>query len=163
MMPINPRVYSGTQSGGGLSVGSTGDERALGAFASVDDLEAAMRTQYQIEIPVVHRFADHVYAREITIPAGTLLTGKIHKTRQLNIISAGSIQVWEEGRPTRRIDAPHSFISEAGARRVGLALTETVWTTIHGTDETDIDRLEAELIEPHDTISTLPSEDKWPG
>lgn len=123
---------------------------------SVDTLESAMITQPQIAIEPVHLFADGLYAREITIPAGTLLTGKIHRTRHLNIISQGDISVWSAGEPVRRIRAPFSFVAEPGTRRVGFAHEDTVWTTIHATSETDLEQLEAVLIEPHDIL--LPSE-----
>jgi hypothetical protein len=116
----------------------------------------------------VHRFADGLYAREITIPAGTLLTGKIHRTRHLNVISSGEITVWSDGEPVRRIQAPFSFVSEPGARRVGYAHRDTTWTTIHGTSETDLDVLEATLIESREPSSLLPSagpteENSWLG
>lgn len=122
----------------------------------VDALEAAMLAEPQVTIEPVHRFADGLYAREITIPAGTLLTGKIHRTRHLNIVSQGDISVWSEGEPVRRIQAPFSFVAEPGTRRVGFAHADTVWTTIHATHETDLARLEAQLIEPHDN-PCLPS------
>lgn len=119
---------------------------------SVDELEALMRahpTAVAVEIEPVHHFADGLYAREITIPAGTLLTGKIHKTRHLNIVSAGEITVWSAGEGSRRIRAPFTFVAEPGSRRVGFAHEDTVWTTVHATHETDLGRLEGELIEPH--------------
>lgn len=132
--------------------GEDGTAPTLPAFASVDELEAAMRTRPQVDLPPVHRFADGLYAREITIPAGTLLTGKQHRTRHLNIISAGEISVWSAGEPVRRIRAPYSFVAEPGTRRVGYAHADTVWTTIHATAETDLARLEAALIEPTDPL-----------
>lgn len=124
----------------------------LGALPSIDidRLEAAILRHEQIPIEPVHRFADGIYAREITIPAGAILTGKIHRTRHLNIISRGDISVWSAGEPVRRIRAPYAFVAEAGARRVGVAHEETVWTTVHGTALTDLAALEAALIEPHD-------------
>lgn len=117
---------------------------------NVDELEGVMvRECVPVEIEPVHRFAQGIYAREITIPAGTLLTGKIHRTQHLNVISAGDISVWTEGEPVRRIKAPYTFVAEPGTRRVGYAHADTVWTTIHATTETDLERLEATLIEPH--------------
>lgn len=116
----------------------------------MDALEAAMLREPQVAIVPVHRFADGVYAREITIPAGTLVVGKIHKTRCLHIVSKGSILIGADGEADRLITAPCTFVAEPGARRVGLAVEETVWTTIHGTDTTDLAELELELIEPHD-------------
>ena len=106
-----------------------------------------MLEQPQVEIEPTHYFADGIYAREIVIPAGTLLTGKIHRTRHLNIVSKGKIAVvTEDGQ--KIIEAPCTFVAEAGTKRVGLALEDTVWTTIHASQETDLDKLETELIAP---------------
>ena len=93
----------------------------------------------------VHHFAPGVYAREMTIYAGTVLTGKIHKTEHLNIISKGKIVVVSpEGR--KIIEAPHTMVSKPGIKRVGYALEDTVWTTIHVTDETDLEKIEDQVI-----------------
>lgn len=117
---------------------------------SVDLLEGAMaREPMRLTLEPVHHFAPGLYARELTIPEGTLLTGKIHRTAHLCVISSGDITVWTEGEPAKRLVAPCTFLSGPGARRVGYAHRETVWTTLHPTDETDLDRLEALLIEPH--------------
>lgn len=117
---------------------------------AVDYLEEAIRRQLPpIDLEPVHHFAPGIYARELTIPAGVLLTGKIHRTTHLNIVSQGSIVVWSETEGTRRIDAPFAFVASPGTRRIGFALTDTVWTTIHATDLTDLDELEQVLIEPH--------------
>ena len=110
-------------------------------------LETAMRECEAVEIATVHHFANGIYAREITIPAGTLLTGKVHKTEHLNIVSKGVITVWtEQGMKT--VSAPFTMVSQPGTKRVGYAHEETVWTTIHATTERDLEKLEAELIEP---------------
>ena len=106
-----------------------------------------MLEQPQVEIEPTHYFADGIYAREIVIPAGTLLTGKIHRTRHLNIVSKGKIAVvTEDGQ--KIIEAPCTFVAEAGTKRVGFALEDTVWTTIHASKETDLEKLETELIAP---------------
>lgn len=118
--------------------------------AAFDRLEAAMFAEPQVEIVPVHHFADGIYAREITIPAGTLLTGKIHRTQHLNIISRGRISVYTEGEPPREIVAPFAFVAEPGTRRLGFAHEDTTWTTIHATRETSLEALEAALIEPHE-------------
>lgn len=94
-----------------------------------------------------HYFADDLYARELFIPKGTLLTGKIHRTTHLNIISKGEISVMtEEG--VKRLKAPCTIVSKPGMKRVGYAHEDTVWTTIHGTEETDLEVLEQKLISP---------------
>jgi hypothetical protein len=113
----------------------------------IDQLEALMRREPQVEIEPVHHFAHGLYAREITIKAGTLLTGKIHRTEHLNIVSKGRIIVWTED-GMREVSAPFTMVSHPGTKRVGYALEDTVWTTIHATAETDLMKLEAELIAP---------------
>ena len=107
--------------------------------------EAFMREQPQVEIPVKHYFSQGVYAREITIPAGVILTGDIHKFKQLNILSKGRMQVYtEEG--IREVEAPFTVVSPPGTKRIAHTLTECVWTTIHGTDETDVSEIEKVFI-----------------
>ena len=107
--------------------------------------EAFMREQPQVEIPVKHYFSQGVYAREITIPAGVILTGDIHKFTQLNILSKGRMQVYtEEG--IREVEAPFTVVSPPGTKRIAHTLTECVWTTIHGTDETDVNEIEKVFI-----------------
>lgn len=112
--------------------------------AKVLHLERKIAEQPQVDCPVKHYFAPGIYAREMTIPAGVVLTGAVHKTEHLCIISKGRISVsTDEG--VREFAAPCTFVSKAGAKRAGYAHEETVWTTIHATDETDLDKLCEEL------------------
>lgn len=107
--------------------------------------EAVMRKLPQVEIPVQHFFSDGVYARHGRIPAGTMLTGKIHKRWNLNILSEGEMTVLTaEG--MKRLKGPHVIVSPPGLKRVAYCHTDCVWTTIHGTHETDVDKIEAEFI-----------------
>ena len=113
----------------------------------LDALEAQMRTYPQVEIIPRHYFAEGLYAREITIPKGTLLTGKIHHFQHLNIISQGDITVLTEQGP-KRVTAPCTLISPPGTKRLGYAHAETVWTTVHANPEDiqDVEKLEAVLV-----------------
>lgn len=95
----------------------------------------------QVEIPVEHHFSKGVYAREIKIPAGSLIIGKIHKFENLNILSSGEILIASiEG--IEHVIAPYTKVSNAGTKRMLYAITDCVWTTIHGTDLTDVDAIE---------------------
>lgn len=108
-------------------------------------LETEMRKEPQVEIPPQHYLAKGLYAREITIPAGTLLTGKIHLEEHLNIISKGDISVLTDD-GIKRITAPATIISKPGIKRVGYAHADTVWTTIHACELTDIAEIEEALV-----------------
>jgi hypothetical protein len=109
-------------------------------------LEREMVKFEQLEILTTHYFAEGLYAREIFIPKGVLLTGKIHKTEHLNILSKGDITVWTED-GMKRLKSPYTLVSKPGTKRVGFAHEDTIWTTIHATKETDLEKLELELIE----------------
>lgn len=111
----------------------------------LERFESEMFKLGTIEIPVKHHFSQGVYAREITIPKGTVLTGKIHKYSQLNILSKGDISVLtEEG--IKRVQAPFAIVSPPGTKRVAYAHEESVWTTVHGTEETDLEKIETHFI-----------------
>lgn len=108
-----------------------------------------MRSMSPIEIPVKHYFSHGVYAREITIPKDTILTGKIHKYSQINILSQGEISVLTED-GVKRLKAPYTLLSAPGTKRIAYAHEETVWTTIHGTNETDLEVIEEKFIAQSD-------------
>lgn len=108
----------------------------------VHAFEAELLKLPQLEIEPRHYFADGAYAREITIPAGAVVTGKIHKYSQINILSKGEISVLTEN-GIERVSAPFTVVSPPGTKRVAYAHTECVWTTILGTDEKDADKIEA--------------------
>lgn len=93
--------------------------------------------------PLKHWLAPGIYAREIHLPAGTLVVGKIHRHRHLNIISQGRITCYTEY-GLEHHQAPSSFISEPGTKRVVYTHEDAIWTTIHPnpTNETDITKLE---------------------
>lgn len=107
----------------------------------------------QVECPVVHRFAPGVYLREIHMPAGTMVIGHKHKTEHLNIILQGRCRVIIDGAVVE-IEAPHTFISQAGAQKVLNVLEDTIWQTVHPTDETDVQTLESMLVEPSESKLT---------
>lgn len=93
--------------------------------------------------PLKHWLAPGIYAREIHLPAQTLVVGRIHRHRHFNIISQGKITCYTEfGLET--LEAPASFISEPGTKRVVYTHEDAIWTTIHPnpTNETDIATLE---------------------
>jgi hypothetical protein len=99
----------------------------------------------EIDIPVEHYFSKGVYAREMIMPQGALIVGKIHKHENLSILSAGEVSVLSvDG--IKRIKAPYTFVASPGTKRVIYAHSEAVWTVIHGTDETDIEKIEEEFI-----------------
>lgn len=110
--------------------------------------------------PVDETFGCSVYAREMFIPKGTLIIGKIHRHKHLNIISKGKVSVATEfGK--KYMEAPCTFISEVGLKRAVYAEEDTLWTTIHLTsysNEADLDKVEDEVISPtYDDMNLISS------
>jgi hypothetical protein len=94
-----------------------------------------------------HHFAHGVYARELRIPAGVAVMGKVHRHSTLNVLAFGELAVTTPDGP-QVLKAPAIFVSPAGARKLGFAITDCVFLNVHASQETDLDKLEAELIVP---------------
>lgn len=113
-------------------------------LANVLRLEGELLKMDQISLPLRHHFAKGLYARELFIPEGTALTGRIHTTEHLCFITKGRISIsTDDG--MKMISAPAIVVSKPGAKRAGYAHEDTIFVTVHATEETDIGKLEAEL------------------
>lgn len=97
--------------------------------------------------PVKHHFAPGLYAREIFIPAGHVVVGKIHRHAHVNTISKGRVVVATEF-GTHELVAPVTFVSQPGTKRAVVAQEDTIWTTYHPTNETDLEKIEEHVIAP---------------
>ena len=97
--------------------------------------------------PLTHHFAPGVYARQIFIPADHTIIGKIHRHAHVNVLMQGRIRVTTEA-GQQILEAPKIWVSEPGTKRACYAETDTIWVTIHATDETDLVKIEAEVISP---------------
>jgi hypothetical protein len=95
--------------------------------------------------PIKHHWAPGVYGREIFIPAGTVIIGKIHRHAHLNCISQGLVMV---ATPfgVETLQAPLNFISKPWTKRAVYALEDTIWTTIHPTEKLSVEEVESEII-----------------
>lgn len=122
----------------------------MGYHDKLDLLEREMVKFPWVVMPVTHRFTPGLYIREIFMPAGTILTSKIHKTEHPFVISAGRLEVLTENDGWVPMQAPFTGITKPGTRRVLKIFEDTIWTTFHPTDETDVEKIEAAIIERHD-------------
>lgn len=125
-------------------------EDATPTREEIDRLQAEMVKMPQAELETSHYFANGMYAREVHRPAGTLIVGKIHKHEHLFIVTKGQIVVWTESGMVR-MNAPYVLVSKPGTKRVTLAEVDSTAMTVHRTDNTDLDAIEAEIIESEGT------------
>jgi len=149
------------QKAGDLPANYCNGDLLLSDFASSDMREAILQFQtamveqrneaelgkcnIDLAFPLKHTFAPGNYAREIFLPADSWIIGKIHKHAHINVISMGKVVViTEDG--VRVFAAPYTFCSQPGTKRVVLAIEDTVWTTVHPTNETDLSKIEDDVI-----------------
>ena len=100
--------------------------------------------------PKDEKYGCCTYAREMLIPKGTLIIGKIHRHQHLNFISKGKVTVFTEF-GEKKLVAPCTFISEVGLKRAVYAEEDTLWTTVHLTEhvgEENLIEIESEVIAP---------------
>ena len=81
--------------------------------------------------PLEHKFCDGMYVREIFIPAGILLTGKIHKHDHPNFLMQGTVAMITEDGGLVMMSAPQSLVSPKGCKRALYTFTDVRWATVH--------------------------------
>ncbi len=103
--------------------------------------------QQNFEHQTKHTFLDGVYMRELFIPKGTLLIGKVHRLGCMNIVAKGDISILTEN-GSARVKAGHTAVSLAGTQKVGYAHEDTVFINVFRTDETRIEAVEDAVAYP---------------
>ena len=105
----------------------------------------------QIDVPVQHHFAPGVYMRQMDAAAGTLVVSKMHRTEHMNILLKGSLTVaTEDG--IQLMTAPCVLKSMPGTKRIGYFHEDSSWITVHPTEETDLEKIEKQVIVPDEEI-----------
>lgn len=132
-------------------------EQAKASLAALDTIERrerifrlqdALANEPQYNPEPQHTFAPGSYARTLLLEAGSVVVGKIHKHAHINVISYGHVMVMTEGEGLQELRGPLVFTSSPGTKRAVAALEDTLWTTVHVTDETDLAKVEQHVIAP---------------
>lgn len=126
------------------------EAKALPTDKKLELLEAMMLQSDQVDVPLSHLFAHGVYMRVGTIPKNSVLIGHMHKTDHLNVLFSGVVSVLMNGEK-KIFTGPCVFKAEAGVRKIIFAHEDATLANIHGTHETDVERIEDELIIKSDT------------
>jgi hypothetical protein len=93
-------------------------------------LEAELLKLPQVDMPVEHAFCAGLYARTMHIPAGTILTGAVHREESFFLVRKGSLIVSTDN-GMRTLGPGDMSISSIGTKRAGVALTDVDVTTFH--------------------------------
>jgi hypothetical protein len=97
------------------------------------------------DLNLFHVYGDGQYARTGTMIAGSVIIGHIHKYSCINVMSTGAMILHMDGK-TELYEAPCTFYSKAGSRKVLLILEDVTFTNIHKTDLADLKELRKELL-----------------
>lgn len=116
----------------------------------VDWIQSELAKLPQLDCPQNHIFTPGLYVREIFMPAGAVFVSKIHRSKHPFVISKGAVSVWMAETGWQRLEAPHTGVTMPGARRILFIHEDCVWSTFHPTTETDLEKIESQLIEPRD-------------
>lgn len=114
--------------------------------ARIDSLVSWMLTfeSKSFEPHVEHIREGGLYVRQMHIPKGTLLAGKIHRLACVNIVEHGAITVLTE-HGCRRVAAGYMGVSKPGTQKIGYAHEDTVFTNVFRVEGIDIDQIEIEI------------------
>lgn len=118
-------------------VHESGADRAVvtgeqNAHQELDALEAGILAELApVHMPVTHRFTPGLYTREIFMPAGTVLTSKIHNTEHPFVVLSGRARVVVPGGEVVELAAGHVGITQPGTRRALYIEEDCRWATFH--------------------------------
>lgn len=117
-------------------------------MADMVEIQKFMQSdEYQDRVPLEpkHHFADGIYSRELTIPAGILVVGKRHAKGHFTALMSGTaIIVNDEG--VQELTGPVYWADNAGVKRAVYACSDATFVTYHASTATDVSELEKELI-----------------
>ena len=113
--------------------------------AQLNEVERHMLAMPQLPFEIIHRFGPGLYIREATMPAGSFVIGHHHKTEHLNIMLTGRMTLITGDGEVRELTAPYMYTAPPG-RKAAHIHEDVTWLNIHATNETDIEKLEDELL-----------------
>ena len=130
----------------------------LGSTQKQSYITAVQGVQQQIEqhgdlidVPVQHHLAPGVYMRQMDAKGGTLVVSKMHRTEHMNILLKGSLTIATENGIELMV-APCVLKSMPGTKRIGYFHEDSSWITVHPTEETDLSKIEKQVIVPEQEI-----------
>lgn len=93
-----------------------------------------------------HYWAPGVYVRELFIPAGVCLTGKIHLHENISMVLGDITVATSEG--MKRVTGYQVVTAPAGVKRAAITHADTWWTNIHPNpdNERDLVKLAARYV-----------------
>lgn len=107
-------------------------------YEKIERLEKLLLQHPQVLMPVKHEFCDGLYARTMSVPGGTIITGAVHKSENFLVVRQGrgvigtlnGLKWYNEG---------DMFKSKHGSKNFAYVEEDTIFTTFHSNIENDTD------------------------
>jgi hypothetical protein len=136
-------------------------EELVASGKAVSGIEGRKLTHHFTEIDNEHECC--LYGREMFMPKGTLVVGKIHKRQGLNFLLQGKIYVATEfGK--QWYTAPCIIKGEANVKRVVYAVEDSIFVNVHltkYTGEENLDKVEEDIVtDDYKDVGLMDSIDK---
>jgi len=118
----------------------------------IEQYQNALSELPQVDLSVSSNNINGMYIREILIPAGSSLVGRVHLYPYVDIMLSGDITIISSDEPEPiRYSGANVLYGIPGRKRTGFAHEDTRWITVHNSDIKDGDefyeKLTAESIE----------------
>lgn len=105
---------------------------------SLDEIENDLLKRPQLEdsdYSLKEYYSGGMYCRQITIPAGALITGRVYKFDHVEIMLSGDITIISDDGSETFYTGNNVIEAKAGKRQAGFSHSETTWLTINSVPE----------------------------
>jgi hypothetical protein len=116
-----------------------------GNMPTILAIEAILKEMPQADHEVQHLQIHGVYVRILRLKAGTMLTGKIHKSTHISILAQGTLK-YATSDGADIITAVTAMVDQPGIKRLGYAMTDVVFINVMRTDLVSIEDIERKMV-----------------
>lgn len=117
-------------------------------------IEKKLKQVANIELPVEHLFTENQYIRQLYVPKDTVIVGKRHRYKTLNMLLKGRMLIYDDNE-TIEVVAPFIVETEEYTKKAGYAIEDSIWCNIHVTNKKDLEEIEEEFIIPEEEYQQL--------
>jgi hypothetical protein len=114
---------------------------------AIESIKTLAQDLPQVVMPTKHFLVDGMYARQIMIPSGTAFVGRRHKKFHYFLVLRGGAWVTGEHGELCNLQPGMLLLCGPGCQRVGVTYADTIFVTIHRTDEELLKNIEDDCVE----------------
>lgn len=117
------------------------------------DFACELKGLPETDAPTECVFTTGLMTRSIFMKAGSVHLSKIHSSEHQFVILQGAALVSENGKPNVLMVAPHHGITKPGTWRKLFIVMDSVWLTMHPTNKTTVEEVEADIIRSIESLA----------